>query len=141
MASNKKSGTAFERRFARFLSNMGFWVHLMTQNDAGQPADIIAVKNGKAVIVDCKVCEKGYFRLDRMEENQQSAMTLWKECGNGSGWFALELPTGLVRLFSLQQLMDMSYIKTVLPREDIERGMSVDEWVKQWKGPFLTASM
>lgn len=130
--SNKKKGTAFERRFAQFLSSHGFWVHLMTQNDAGQPADIIAVKNKQSILIDCKVCEKGYFRLDRIEDNQINAMQLWRECGNGAAWFALELPDGQVRLFSAVDLEGRCAMTTILPREDIVRGFSADQWVEAW---------
>lgn len=133
MASNKKLGSDFESRFARELFNMGFWVHLLTQNSAGQPADIIAVKDGKAALIDCKVCEGWYFRLDRVEDNQIQAMTLWKDCGNGPGWFALEMPSGQVRMFSLEQLRDLSCLHTIIPREHVMQGMTVTEWVKAWK--------
>ena len=132
MASNKKLGSDFEGRFAHELSNLGFWVHLLTQNNAGQPADLIASKDGKAALIDCKVCEKGYFRLDRVEDNQIQAMSLWEECKNGPGWFALELPTGQVRMFSLQQLKDLSCLHTIIPREKILQGITVEEWVKAW---------
>ena len=83
-------------------------------------------------MIDCKVCEKGYFRLDRVEDNQIQAMSLWEECKNGPGWFALELPTGQVRMFSLQQLKDLSCLHTIIPREKILQGMTVEEWVKAW---------
>ena len=132
MASNKKLGSDFEGRFAQELFKMGFWVHLLTQNSAGQPADLIASKDGKAALIDCKVCEKGHFRLDRVEDNQIQAMSLWEECKNGPGWFALELPIGQVRMFSLQQLKDLSCLHTIIPREKILQGMTVEEWVKAW---------
>ena len=43
--SNKKLGNSFEEEFAELLYEHGFWVHLLQQNAAGQPADIIATKN------------------------------------------------------------------------------------------------
>ena len=132
MLSNKKLVSDFEGRFSQELFKMGFWVHLLTQNSAGQPADLIASKDGKAALIDCKVCEKGYFRLDRVEDNQIQAMSLWEECKNGPGWFALELPIGQVRMFSLQQLKDLSCLHTIIPREKILQGMTVEEWVKAW---------
>ena len=131
--SNKKRGTAFERRFADYLASQGFWVHLMTQNDAGQPADIIAVKDEKAILIDCKVCEKGFFRLDRIEDNQTNAMELWKECGNGAAWFALEMPDGRVRMHSLADMEAHNCFSTILSREDILRGIPADRWVEAWK--------
>jgi Holliday junction resolvase len=62
-------------------------------NKAGQPADIIAVKNKKAYLIDAKVCSSRGFALSRVEDNQELSMDLWKDKGNGQGWFALKVPT------------------------------------------------
>lgn len=95
--SNSKIGAAFERKLCRMLSEYGFWVHRVSQNIVGQqPADIIAVKNGKAYLIDCKVCCRDFFTLDRMEPNQRSAMELWMKCGNSIPFFALEDSKGCV---------------------------------------------
>ena len=93
--SNKKSGNQFETELCEILSMYGFWSHNLSQNASGQPADVIAVRDGRAYLIDCKVCstDKG-FALSRVEENQEMAMSLWNECGNGQGWFAMKLPTG-----------------------------------------------
>ena len=40
--NNKTSGNRFEQDFANLLAEHGFWAHVMQQNKAGQPADIIA---------------------------------------------------------------------------------------------------
>ena len=66
--SNKKLGSDFEREFAQILDSHGFWVHLMAQNAAGQPFDVLAARNGKTYPIDCKVCVNDYFRLDRVEQ-------------------------------------------------------------------------
>lgn len=87
--SNKINGSRFETRIAQILSKHGFWVHLLAQNAAGQPADIIAVKNGKAYLIDCKLCEGNYFDLRRIELNQELSMTKWRECKNGEGLFCI----------------------------------------------------
>ena len=80
--SNKKIGNDFEAELCEMLSLYGFWCHNLAVKSEGQPADVIAARNGKAYLIDCKVCStnKG-FALSRMEENQELAMTLWKECG------------------------------------------------------------
>lgn len=88
--NNKKSGNQFEAELCEMLSKHGFWVHQLSQNSAGQPADVIAVKNGSAYLIDCKVCSNEKFALSRVEENQELAMKLWYECENGTGWFALK---------------------------------------------------
>ena len=55
MASNRKTGTTFESELCEILSQNGFWAHNLAQNSAGQPADVIAVRNKTAYLIDCKV--------------------------------------------------------------------------------------
>lgn len=88
---NKLSGNRFEMSFTSKLGSQGFWVHNFQQNFAGQPVDIIACRNGKVYLIDCKVCENGVFRFDRIETNQLGAMRMFaKRFGQSkSGWFAL----------------------------------------------------
>lgn len=105
--SNKSLGNSFEREFATILYNYGWWVHLLQQNQAGQPADLIAVRHGSAILVDCKVCSGDRFPLSRVEDNQDMAMTLWYDCGNGSAWFALKTPSGKVYMIPHIRLHDM----------------------------------
>lgn len=87
--TNKSMGNNFESSFCEILSEYGFWVHNMAANSSGQPADVIAAKEGKSYLIDCKVCANGKFPFSRVEENQNLAMSLWEDCGNGVGWFAL----------------------------------------------------
>lgn len=42
--SNKKIGNGFEAEFCEKLFQNGYWVHNLSQNAAGQPADVVAVK-------------------------------------------------------------------------------------------------
>ena len=93
--SNRSNGHRFEQEFCQMLFEEGFWVHNMAQNQAGQPADVIAVRNQIAYLIDCKVCENDEFPLSRIEPNQRSAMDLWERCGNGSGWLALKTSEGV----------------------------------------------
>lgn len=88
--TNKKLGNDFESQFCEILFSKGFWTHNMAMNKSGQPADVIAARNGKTYLIDCKVCSSHRgFALSRMEENQDLSMELWKFCGNGEGWFAI----------------------------------------------------
>lgn len=91
MTSNKKIGNSFEEELCNFLYSRGFWAHNFVQSKDGQPADVIAVRNGKAYLIDCKVCSDDFFKFSRMEENQLNSMTLWEECGNGKGLFAISM--------------------------------------------------
>lgn len=131
MASNRKLGNDFETKFCEKLFDHGFWVHNLVQNQAGQPADVIAVKNQKAYLIDCKVCSttKG-FALHRMEANQELSMTLWKEFGNGEGWFAVLLPTN--EIYMVPHIVVEAYRKTqsyLSPAEVFELGTSINRWI------------
>ena len=91
MVSNKKLGNDFEQEFCKILSGKGYWVHNFANRKNGQPADVIAVKDGTALLLDCKVCSNGVFDTRRIELNQHLAMRKWERCGNGTAWFALKI--------------------------------------------------
>ena len=87
---NKKLGNDFEQELCEILADAGYWVHNFASKKTGQPADIIAVKNGKAYLIDAKECTREIFPLKRMEYNQELSMGLWIECGNIEPYFALK---------------------------------------------------
>jgi len=129
--SNKKLGNSFESELCEILSAYGFWCHNLAQNAAGQPADVIAVRNDKAYLIDCKVCstDKG-FALSRVEENQHLAMTLWNDCGNSQGWFAMKLPTD--DIFMMPHFVIKAYMHLqshLSPGEIYQIGKPLEEWV------------
>ena len=134
MDSNRKIGNTFENVFCQQLFDKGFWVHNLTQNSAGQPADLIAVKNGKAFLIDCKVCENNKFPLSRIEPNQHTAMSLWKQSGNGNGWFALRLNDGCSVYMLDHDLMRAFSVGSSTINEDSIRhyGQDFEKWVKRW---------
>lgn len=131
--SNRKLGNQFEQELCELLSDAGFWTHNLAQNASGQPADVIAARNGKTYLIDCKVCSTRGFALSRMEENQDLSMELWKESGNGEGWFALKVGGHIVMIphFTMKAL---SHEKSVLSFTDImEYGVKLDRWLKKCK--------
>ena len=131
--NNRKIGNAFEDTLAEILHDYGFWVHPLNQNKAGQPADLIAVRNTKSFLIDAKVCSGKGFDLSRIEYNQELAMTMWSECGNGDGWFAI-LVDERVYMLSYQNLIRYRCQCSVLPGEVIkEIGAPIEEWVKRVK--------
>ncbi len=128
--SNKKLGNDFEQELCEKLSGYGFWVHSLAMNKAGQPADIIAVKDRKAYLIDAKVCSSRGFALSRVEENQELAMTLWHERGNGQGWFALQVLTG--EIYMLPHICVQAYkkVQSSLSFSEIhELGKPLGKWV------------
>lgn len=88
---NKKIGTEFEKKVCKILADKGYWVHFIAPNILGsQPFDIIAVKNGKAIAIDCKTCVSARFNISRLEENQIAAFEKWLKCGNSEPLIIIE---------------------------------------------------
>ena len=92
MKSNKKLGNDFEQEVCQILANAGYWAHNFANRTNGQPVDIIAARNGRAVIIDAKVCSHGFFETRRLEENQILAMRKWFACGNKTVYLFFLLP-------------------------------------------------
>lgn len=129
--NNKKIGNDFESDFCEILFENGFWVHNMAQNASGQPADIIAARNGKTYLIDCKVCSVRGFALNRMEDNQDLSMELWKSCGNGEGWFAVLIGEQIAMIphFTIKALRNQqSYMNELEIRE---YGTPLEKWLKK----------
>ena len=131
--NNRKTGNAFENELCEILSEQGFWVHPMRQDNSGQPADIIAVRNRVSHLIDAKVCADNKFPLSRMEENQDLAMELWKDCGNGLGWFALKTDFGIymVSHYCIKAYKEMQ--SSLSPEEIFKLGLPLERWVKKCK--------
>ena len=130
--NNRKVGTTFERDLCLSLSGYGFWCHNLAQNSQGQPFDVIASRNGKSHPIDCKACARDIFKMERVEENQSSAMLLWRDTGNGEGWFAMKMANGAVFFIAFSKLEELSLTKTALSASEIKRhGVSLREWVEK----------
>ena len=129
MNTNKSLGNSFESEFCDRLFQKCYWVHNMAQNASGQPADVIAVKNGMAYLIDCKVCSNNKFPFSRVEENQDLSMTLWEKCGNGQGWFALLLED---EVFMIPHAVITRYRERQagLNEREIRSGIPLDLWIK-----------
>ena len=133
MKSNRAVGNAFEKELCELLFNYGFWSHNLKQDNAGQPADVIAVRNKIAYLIDCKDCSAKGFDLRRVEDNQVNAMQLWEECGNGQGWFALKAEE---EVYMIPYICVMAYknLKSSISFAEIrEIAKPLREWVKRCK--------
>ena len=105
---NRTVGGKFEQDMAQRLADGGFWVHVLQQNKAGQPADIIAVKGVFHTLIDCKVIsDNGGFPFDRIEENQKTAMKMFQKRGGELCYFALKLPDESVHIVSMERLLTL----------------------------------
>lgn len=112
--NNKQAGMNFEYKLCRMLSSDGFWSHFMGGNKNGQPADIIAVRDERAYLIDAKDCENDRFVLSRVEANQDTAMRYWELCGNNQGLFALKTSKGVYMLpYGIVQVLEMAGIKSL----------------------------
>lgn len=133
MSCNKTVGNAFERVFCRKLADAGFWVLNVPQTAAGQPADVIAAKNGTAYLIDCKVCSGNSFPLRRIEENQANAMTLFQQRGNDEAWFALLIEGEIYMAWwsTLQRWIEQGYAAVSI--KDVQSYFStLKEWL-EWR--------
>ena len=128
---NKKLGNDFEHELCEILADAGYWVHLLNQNKNGQPADIIAVKNGGAYLIDAKVCSYEVFPFRRIEDNQQLAMDMWLECNNIEPYFALKVRNDvyMVGYTTIKDLMRKG--KKQLNLEDMNKyGTRIATWLR-----------
>lgn len=127
---NRSNGTRFEQEFAQILSEHGFWVHLLQQSKAGQPADIIALNGRFHTLIDCKVIsdDRG-FPLKRVEENQKLAMKMFTRKANEICWFAMKLPDGSIWMVSMTKLLTAEHNGM----KRIPEGMIREQWaVQKW---------
>jgi len=131
MVSNKKAGSDFEREFAELLAGKGFWVHVFQDNKNGQPCDVVAARNGITYLFDCKNCEKDYFLLSRMEENQYNAMHLFELTGNEKGKFALRFSNQTIYLidYDLIKHLQGKGIKQIDEPVCKRYGSNIDIWL------------
>ena len=134
---NRIIGQRFETELCEKLSEYGWWVHNMAQNQDGQPADIIAVKWSTAVLMDAKVCLHDKFSLNRIEPNQESAMMLWDKCCNQFAYFALKLSDNSIYMISFDEIQTKQRSgKRILNERDIRNYMSFYEWVERMESCF-----
>ena len=128
---NKKLGNDFEQELCEILADAGYWTHNFANRKSGQPADIIAVKDTTAYLIDAKVCSYEVFQFRRIEDNQQLAMDMWIECGNIEPYFALKCRNEIymVGYTTIKDLMRNG--KKQLNLEDMNKyGMRLATWLR-----------
>lgn len=127
--NNKQAGNEFEREFCEILASDGFWAHFMGGNRNGQPADIIAVRNKKAYLIDAKDCQNDRFEFRRIEDNQHMAMRCWEICGNNQGLFALKTSNGVYMLtYGVVQVLEIAGVKSLNTKAIEQYCKSYSEW-------------
>ncbi len=127
--NNKQAGNNFEREFCEQLAKDKFWAHFMGGSKNGQPADIIAVRNEKAYLIDAKDCQNDRFVLSRIENNQDMAMRYWEMCGNNQGIFALNTSKGVYMLrYGVVQVLEIAGIKSLNMQAIEQYCTPYEEW-------------
>ena len=128
---NKKIGNDFETELCNVLFGNGYWVHNFANKRNGQPADIIAVKDMYAYLIDAKVCSDGTFKLSRIEENQRTAMELWETCGNSSALFALKITEKEIYIITFDKFRTMMNIgkKEIKAEEIRDIGTALEDFL------------
>ncbi len=132
--SNKKLGNDFEQELCDILSGYGYWVHNLAMNKSGQPADVLAVRNKVAYLIDAKVVStKKGFALSRVEDNQDLAMDMWIEKGNGQGWFAFKVEEQILMIphFCIKAYKDKQ--STLSIADIFALGKPIEKWVARCK--------
>lgn len=130
--NNKQAGNKFEREFCEQLANDGFWAHFMGGSKNGQPADIIAVKNEVAYLIDAKDCKNDVFEFRRIEDNQDMAMIKWEMCGNNQGLFALNTSKGIYMLrYGVVQALQCIGMKQLNIGGMMIHAKSYEEWSRE----------
>lgn len=129
--NNKQAGNDFEQELCEILADAGYWTHNFANRKNGQPADIIAVKNKRAFLIDAKVCSFEVFPFRRIEENQILAMNIWIECGNTTPYFALKARNE-VYMVSYDSIKDLAEKgKKQLNIEDMNKyGVRLATWIR-----------
>ena len=128
---NKTLGNRFEAELCELLKENGFWAHNLAQNRAGQPADVIAVKNNVAILIDCKVCSNNRFALSRIEANQETAMTMWENRGNEQCYFAVKTSSGEIYMVHYDDLcMQRLHGTKSIAEEHMDQYATFQEWIE-----------
>jgi Holliday junction resolvase len=131
---NKTIGNQFEEELCGLLAEHGWWAHNMAQNQTGQPADVIAVKNGIPVLIDCKDCANNIFTLSRIEANQEGAMTRWEATGNEHCYFAMRLNTGQIYMVHFDDLcLRELYGEGSITEKEFSEFKTFKQWVEEFE--------
>lgn len=82
------TGQEFQHMVCKMLSVRGFWAYETINKQSGQPVDVIAAKDNVCYIIECKVTQTDRFPLNRVEDNQITAIERFENRGNTQSWFS-----------------------------------------------------
>lgn len=129
--SNKSNGNCFEREMAKMLSDKGCWVHIIRDNENGQPFDLIAVRRSTTTAIDCKLCLSDSFKLSRIEDNQRLAFEKFNRCA-GAGRSVLAL-----KFVKHDSIVFMTYEKALYYKNQGKKSVTYDELTEGGGGLWI----
>ena len=112
--SISKIGKRAEQYVADYLFKKGWFVILIQNKIAGQPFDLIALKDDKFIAGDVKHIQSGdTFRISRVEPNQHTAFFLMRNKGNTNFglFFKFKCDMGVYYIRDSDINWDAGYIK------------------------------
>lgn len=116
MGNIKKLGNKCEQEFIKVLTQKGYWVHLFSYNTAGQPCDIICIKNNIPYLIDVKHCDNDVFYFSRIESNQHNCFLYASQCGcslDNLGFAIYSEVTKDFHWLSFKMLLILEHVKKV----------------------------
>lgn len=104
--NNQQLGKEFEREMTQWLFEHGWWAHFLQPSPSGsQPFDVIALKDGQVLCIDCKTCGSPRFALSNVKDNQRQAFELLNLRGILNTFFAIkDTKTGEVHMAPSKEL-------------------------------------
>lgn len=126
--SNKSEGTKFEEELQQIFGHEEYWCHLFQQSVGGQPCDLIAVKQNRALLIDAKDCKRDRFPLSRVEDNQFFSMQRWVMITTFEAYFVFKLTDGSIKVAPFNKVkFDMQAGVKAYNKEDLEHFSSLEE--------------
>lgn len=89
--NNKQIGNQTEKQFAQYMYQQGWWVHLLSYNQNGQPFDAVMTRGNVTWFLDIKNLEDTYFPLSRIEPNQRTAFDMLLDKGTDTCGLAVHI--------------------------------------------------
>ena len=132
--SNKKNGSDFEKELCRRLAENGIWARLeYPAEDGSQPFDVKAIYRDEIYVFECKDCKNGYFDLNRIENNQETALRFLSEnMLDPKILFAFKFDNDFLFVEFLDVLWEKEWgKKTRIKKEDLlKNSMDFEELIK-----------
>lgn len=136
--SNKKNGSDFEKELCEMFAKEGMWARLeYPAEDGSQPFDVKAIYRDEIYVFECKDCKNGYFDLNRIENNQETALRFLSEnMLDPKILFAFKFDNDFLFVEFLDVLWEKEWgKKTRIKKEDLLKN-SMDfeeliEWIKK----------